>query len=79
MTEHLDNIDEPDYPMMTRVRVRDVFGDYPGRIVYKPRWTAIGWEARVLRDDLPGEVARWVPADRVTLRSAVDRLGELAP
>ena len=70
------NIDKPPYPLLSRVRVRDYCGDYTGKIVYAPRWTAIGWEARVLRDG-PGQKARWVQADCVSEISAVDRLAAL--
>lgn len=74
-----DNIVEPTYTMLTRVRVKYAH-DYPdgftGKIVHDPRWTAIGWETRVLPDGV-GQVARWIQADLVSEISAIERLGEL--
>jgi hypothetical protein len=65
-----------DYPLMTRVRVREYGGDYNGTIVFAARWTAIGWEARV-RPDGSGQKAAWVPASKVRELSAVELLAEL--
>lgn len=84
MIAKLDNIDKPTYPIGSRVRVFWTFGGdplpggYTGRIVRAPRWTAIGWEARVQRDDLPGQSDKWVQADHVSAISVVEQLAELA-
>jgi len=80
-----DNINEPTYPIGARVRVFWTFGGdplpggYTGVIVQAPRWTAIGWEACVRRDDLPGQFDKWIQADHVSALSAVELLAELSP
>lgn len=84
MIAKLDNIDKPPYPIGSRVRVWWTFageplpGGFTGKIAQAPRWTAVGWEACVLRDDLPEQPAKWVQADHVAALSAVELLAELA-
>lgn len=80
MSERGLDATKPPYPLLARVRVSwtiNAPNGYAGKIVFAPRRTAIGWEARVLRDDLPGQTAKWIPADRVSLLSAVEQLAEV--
>ena len=77
--DHLDNFIKPDYPMLTPVYVNWHHtrpDGFRGKIVYEPRWTTIGWEARVLPDH--EAKALWIPADGVSPISAVELLGDLS-